>query len=130
MMKNRTNIVVFVLALMGVSFFAGIQACETHEAKPAQSERFEQIDNEHIHSWRSVIMPDQPLKLHRHKYPRQVTALTDGVLERTLENGEVISRHEWKAGESYWLDADPETQLHYCVNAGSEPLIVVVTEVK
>ncbi|WP_067520859.1 hypothetical protein [Endozoicomonas ascidiicola] len=129
-MKNRTIVSVFMLALVGVCALSSASACETKDGKPKQSQRFEQLNNNKVHTWRSVIVVDQPLKLHRHDYPRVVTALRDGTLKRTLVSGEVLSVHHWQAGESYWLDADPENELHYCVNAGNEPLEVVVTEIK
>ncbi len=105
-------------------------ACEQPLKSGIQSERFPQIDNKQVRTWRTIIAPNQPLKLHRHEYPRVVTVLRGGVLKSVTESGEILAVRHFKAGESYWLDADPPDQLHACVNLGLGVIEVVVTELK
>lgn len=36
----------------------------------------------------------------------------------------------WETGSAYWLDIDPEGELHGDVNKGSEPMEVIVVQLK
>jgi hypothetical protein len=81
-------------------------------------------------SWKSIIMPRQPLTMHRHDHGRALIALTDGQLKVVNSNGAVITTYDWKAGRAYWLDADPPGQLHADVNETSKPIEVIVVELK
>ncbi len=121
----------FYLFFLSVTVLQGSAlACEQPLKSRIQSERFSQINNDRVRTWRTIIAPDQPLKLHRHDYPRVVTVLRGGTLKSVLESGEVIAIRHWTVGESYWLDADPPGQLHACVNDGPGVIEVVVTELK
>ncbi len=91
--------------------------------------RVPQFENEHVKVWKSVIVPNQPLKMHRHDHPRAVIALKGGTLKVVKESGE--SRLErWETGNAYWLTADPPNELHGDVNEGDEPIEVIVIEIK
>ena len=95
-----------------------------------RTERIPQIDNAQVRTWRTVITPNQPLKLHRHDHPRVVTVLKGGTLNILSPSGELEATREWKAGESYWLDADPPHKTHFSINVGKEDIDVVITELK
>ncbi len=105
-------------------------ACEQSLKSGVQSERFPQINNDQVRTWRTIIAPNQPLKLHRHEYPRVVTVLRGGTLKSVAESGDLLAVRHWRAGESYWLDADPPNKLHACVNDGPGVIEIVVTELK
>ena len=45
-------------------FAAGVAAGAWQQ--PAQTRREPQFENEHVRVWKSIIMPNQPLALHRH----------------------------------------------------------------
>jgi hypothetical protein len=91
--------------------------------------RTPQLDNEHVEVWKSVIVPHQPLSMHRHDHPRVIVALRGGTLRVVAEDG---SGHEvtWETGRAYWLDADPLGELHGDVNEGAEPIEVIVVQLK
>ena len=36
----------------------------------------------------------------------------------------------WETGSAYWLDIDPEGELHGDVNRGDEPIEVIVVQLK
>lgn len=88
-----------------------------------------QLENEYVKVWRTVILPDQPLKLHRHDYERVVVGLKGGKLIIRQETGE--SRElDIETGKAYWLTDDPPDLLHADVNESDEPIEVMVIEVK
>lgn len=98
-------------------------------AQEAKTTRFPQFENEHVTVWRTVILPDQPLSMHRHEHPRSVVAIKGGTLTVVQESGE---REEvtWETGNAYWLEADEPGTRHGDVNEGDEPIVVVVVEMK
>lgn len=91
--------------------------------------RIPQFENEHVEVWKSIIMPDQPLTMHRHDNPRAIIALRGGTLTVTNDRGE---SHDmtWETGNAYWLDADAPGELHGDVNEGTEPVEVIVVQLK
>ena len=99
------------------------------EAEAVTTGRTPQFENEHVQVWKSVIAPDQPLEMHRHDNPRAIIALKGGTLTVVSDAGE---RREmtWETGRAYWLDADPPGELHGDVNEGSEPVEVIVVQLK
>ena len=41
----------------------------------SQTQRFPQFENEDVKVWKSVVMPNAPLTMHRHDHPRVIIAL-------------------------------------------------------
>lgn len=99
------------------------------EAADETTRRVPQFENEHVEVWKSVIVPNQPLEMHRHDNPRAIIALKGGTLTVTNDSGD---SHDmtWETGSAYWLDADPPGELHGDVNEGSEPIEVIVVQLK
>ncbi len=96
--------------------------------KPS-TQRELQFENEHVKVWKTTIMPDQPLKMHRHDCSRVVVGLKGGILSKIEETGERTER-TFEAGKAYWLTPDPVDKLHACVNETNEPIEVMVIELK
>ena len=91
--------------------------------------RIPQFENEYVEVWKSIIMPNQPLTMHRHDNPRAIISLTGGTLHVVNEAGG--SRElTWEPGSAYWLEADPLGELHGDVNQGPEPVEVIVVLLK
>ncbi len=91
--------------------------------------RTPQFENEHVVVWKSLIVPNQPLEMHRHDNPRAIIALRGGTLHVVNESGE--SREmTWETGNAYWLEADPPGELHGDVNPGPDPVEVIVVQLK
>ena len=100
---------------------------------PAQQEgttrRIPQLENEQVRVWKSIIVPKQPLTMHRHEHGRVIVALAGGQLRVVKESGG--SRvMDWETGKAYWLPADPPGDLHGDVNEGDKPIEVMVVEVR
>lgn len=100
------------------------------ENTPSQStHRVPQFENEHVKVWKTVIMPNQPLKMHRHDCKRVVVGLKGGSLTKIEETGE-ISELKFETGKAYWLEEDPPGTLHGDINESEDPIEVMVIEVK
>ncbi|MGH9337652.1 MAG: hypothetical protein ACRD21_28205 [Vicinamibacteria bacterium] len=95
-----------------------------------QSRREPQFENEHVKVWKSIILPNQPLRLHRHDHGRALIALKGGTLKVVDEAGKTVDTYEWEEGKAYWLDADPPEELHGDLNEGPETVEVIVVELQ
>ena len=109
--------------LLALSCFA----LQSEETESPQTHRVFQFENEHVRVWKTVIMPHQPLKLHRHDCARVVVGLKGGTLTKVEENGEVSPLH-FETGMAYWLAEDPPGTLHGDINESDEPIEVMVIE--
>lgn len=119
--------------LLGLIMFCAISLnsylnCEEAPANVATHRVF-QFENEHVRVWKTVIMPDQPLKMHRHNCSRLVVGLKGGSLSKIEDTGE-ISELNFETGKAYWLTEDPPGTLHGDINYSKEPIEVMVIEIK
>ena len=91
----------FVLALTGLAFAAGFAVAETM----TQTGREPQFDNSEVKVWKSLVLPNNPLPLHRHEHPRVIIALRGGAMKILEESGQ-SEMHEWQTGKAYWPPAN------------------------
>ncbi len=99
--------------------------------QPAATTRREpQFENSEVRVWKSIIMPNQPLTLHRHDHGRTIVALKGGTLDVVDAKGATTTKMTWESGKAYWLDADPAGTQHGDMNKGKEPIEVIVVELK
>lgn len=115
----------FFLLLALIIFLNESSAKEQMEG----THRVFQFENEHVRVWRTVIMPRQPLKMHRHDCSRVVVGLKGGTLTKIEETGE-SSPLVFETGKGYWLTEDPPGELHADINESDEPIEVMIIEVK
>ena len=111
-------------------FTAGAAVTWAQQQRQAASRREPQFENAHVSVWKSIIVPKQPLTLHRHDHGRALVALTDGRLKVVDGNGKVINTYDLKAGRAIWLGVDPPGQLHADVNDGPGTVEVIVVQLK
>ncbi len=116
-----------VLAACAASFGAGALWAQQPQGGTRREPQFE---NEHVKVWKSIIMPKQPLSLHRHDHGRALIALTDGQLKVVGRDGTTLDTYNWEKGKAYWLGVDPPGQQHGDVNDTSAPIEVIVVELK
>jgi beta-alanine degradation protein BauB len=95
----------------------------------AQTQRFPQFENEDVKVWKSVVLPNQPLTMHRHDHPRVIIALKGGTMKIVDQSG-AEEQHVWETGKAYWLPANPPNTKHADVNAGNQPIEVMVVELE
>lgn len=111
-----------------LSFVAGAGAMWAQQ-QPG-SRREPQFENAQVTVWKSIVMPKQPLTLHRHEHGRVLVALTDGQLKVVDSSGKTLDTYNLKAGKALWLGVDPPGQMHADVNPGTKPVEVVVVQLK
>ena len=96
----------------------------------AQTRREPQFDNEHVSVWKSIILPNQPLALHRHDLGRTIVALKGGTLDVVDAAGKTMKQMTWESGKAYWLGPDSAGEQHGDMNRGKEPIEVIVVQMK
>lgn len=108
-----------------------ICCCMLHgeDVLPLETHRILQVENEHVKVWKTIIMPYQPLKMHRHDSPRVVVGLKGGILTKIEQTGE-LSKLCFESGKAYWLEKDLPGTLHADINESEEPIEVMVIEFK
>ena len=78
--------------------------------------------------WHSRILP--LLSLHRHDHGRTIVALKGGTLDVVDGSGATKEKMTWESGKAYWLGADAPNTQHGDLNKGTEPIEVIVVELK
>ena len=121
--------VLSAVALIGV-FAAGAALGGWQQAQTSASRREPQFENEHVRVWKTIIMPNQPLALHRHEFGRTIVALKGGALDVVDGQSKTMKTMVWETGKAYWLDKDPAGEMHGDMNRGKEPMEVIVVEMK
>jgi beta-alanine degradation protein BauB len=113
-----------------VAVFAAGVAVGAWQQAASGTRREPQFENEHVAVWKSIIMPNQPLALHRHDLGRTIVALKGGTLDVVDGKGQTLQKMTWETGKAYWLGADPPGQQHGDMNRGKEPIEVIVVQMK
>ena len=114
-----------VLVLTGIVFGAGFAVAET----VMQTGREPQFQNSEVKVWKSIVLPHNPLPLHRHEHPRVIIALTGGTMQIVEDNGS-SETHDWQTGKAYWLPSNAPGTRHQDVNVGDKPIEVMVVELQ
>jgi hypothetical protein len=114
-----------VLSLLtAAGFAAGLAVAQT-----AQTGREPQFENEEVKVWKSVVLPNSPLPMHRHDHPRVIIELTGGTMKIAEDTG-ASETHEWQTSKAYWLPANPPGTHHQDINVGDKPIEVMVVELQ
>lgn len=114
------GIVILVLAVSSAA--KGQQKEVTH--------RVPMFENDEVKVWKTIIVPNSPLSMHRHEHGRTIVALKGGTLTIQQDTGEK-TKVVWETGKAYWLDADPPgDKKHADVNETTEIIEVMVIENK
>ena len=112
-----------------LSFAAGAGAMWAQQ-KAQTSQREDQFENAYLKAWKTTVMPNQPISLHRHDHGRALVALTDGTLNIVDKSGKILKTIPLTAGKAMWLDKDPPGQMHADVNPGTKPLQVIIVQLQ
>ena len=115
--------------VLAIVFGAGV-AVGALQQQATGTRREPQFENEHVRVWKSIIMPNQPLALHRHDHGRTIVALKGGTLDVVDKSGKTMKQMTWETGKAYWLGVDPPGEEHGDMNRGKEPIEVIVVEMK
>lgn len=116
--------------VLGAVFSAGIVVGALQQQAAGVTRREPQFENDEVKVWKSIIMPNQPLSLHRHDHGRTIVALKGGTLDIVDKAGKTTKKEVWETGKAYWLGIDPPGQEHGDLNKGTQPIEVIVVELK
>ena len=122
-MKTKWIASVGVIATV---FAAGVAVGQ----QTAQSRREPQFENSEVMVWKSIVMPNQQLALHRHDHGRALISLNGGTLNVVDGSNKVMDTYKLEAGKAMWLDADKAGTQHADVNPGKAPVEVIVVQLK
>src|SRR5215469_2803708 len=75
------------------------------QSNERRTERIAQFENDDVKVWKSVVLPNAPLTMHRHEHPRVIIALRGGTMKIVEQNGPA-EPHVWESGKAYWLPAN------------------------
>jgi beta-alanine degradation protein BauB len=117
-------------AFAAAIFAAGAATGAALQQQASQTRREPQFENEHVRVWKSIILPNQPLAVHRHEHGRTIVALKGGTLDVVDANGQTKTKMTWESGKAYWLGADPPGEQHGDLNKGTDPMEVIVVEMR
>lgn len=109
---------------------AATAAAAVQQTSATQTRREPQFENSDVRVWKSIIMPNQPLALHRHEFGRTIVALKGGTLDVVDGNGKTMRQMVWETGKAYWLDKDPAGEMHGDLNRSAQPIEVMVIEMR
>jgi uncharacterized RmlC-like cupin family protein len=96
---------------------------------PAAAQRTPQFENEDVAVWKTVVPPNAPLTMHTHQHPRVIIPLVGGTMKVVYEDG-ASETHDWQSGKAYWLPSSEGKKRHADANTGSNPIEVMVVEMK
>ncbi|HWA34200.1 MAG TPA: hypothetical protein VG737_08730 [Cyclobacteriaceae bacterium] len=103
---------------------------DLHAQNTNVTHRIPMFENDDVKVWKTVIVPNSPLSMHRHEHGRTIVVLKGGTLTIQQDTGEK-KKVEWETGKAYWLDADPPgNKKHADVNETNETIEVMVVENK
>lgn len=112
-----------------VGMVLGAAGAIRSQQSAAGTQRIVQFENDDVKVWRSIVVPNAPLTMHRHEHGRVIIPLRGGTMKIVEQSGASES-HVWEAGKAYWLPANAPGTMHADVNAGDQPMEVMVVELK
>ena len=112
--------------VLGVLLGAGIVRSQQ---SAAGTQRIVQFENDDVKVWKSIVVPNAPLTMHRHEHGRVIIALKGGTMKIVEQSG-ASEAHVWDTGKAYWLPSNAPGAMHADVNAGDQPIEVMVVELK
>jgi beta-alanine degradation protein BauB len=124
-MRSKWVLAGIVAVVCALSVAAAPQAQQA-----SQTRREPQFENDDVRVWKSIIMPNQPLSLHRHDHGRTIVVLKGGALDIVDGSGKTMKTLTWETGKAYWLGVDPPGEQHGDLNRGTAPIEVIVVEMR
>ena len=117
---------------IGLSFIVGLllgAGVMRSQQSAAGTQRIVQFENDDVKVWKSIVVPHAPLTMHRHEHGRVIIALKGGTMKIVEQSG-ASEAHVWETGKAYWLPKNAPGTMHADVNAGDQPIEVMVVELK
>ena len=84
-MKTHVNRTLAVTLSAGVMLGAGVVLAAQQAVTTTR--RVPQFENGDVKVWKSVVLPNAPLTMHRHEHPRVIIALSGGTMKIVDQTG-------------------------------------------
>src|SRR5580692_6783699 len=127
--KQETPMNRFLLRASALGAMVLTAFCAGSSQQGNQTQRYPQFENDEVRVWKSAVMPNTPLAMHRHEHGRVIIALAGGTIN-IVERGGGEEKHVWETGKAYWLPKNAPVETHSEVHAGDKPIEVMVVEIK
>lgn len=115
---------------IGIAFVLGLLVgVGVMRSQQSGTQRIAQFENDDVKVWRSIVIPNAPLTMHRHEHGRVIIPLRGGTMKIVEQSG-ASEAHVWDTGKAYWLPANAPGTMHADVDAGDQPIEVMVVELK
>ena len=88
-----------------------------------------QFENEKVHVARAKIMPYEVVGLHRDAYTQVVIALQGGTITR-LEADGTTTDVNFPTATAVFTEVDPPNEFHNSVNNTSDPIELIIIQLK
>lgn len=88
-----------------------------------------QVENERVLVAKVKIMGHEELPAHRDAYPQVVVALKGGTITRLEADGNKTDV-SFPTGIAVFREPDPENELHKSFNPSSEPVELIIVQLK
>lgn len=88
-----------------------------------------QLENDQVCVARVKIMPNEEIGLHRDAFRQVVIALKGGTITRNEANG-TTTDVKFPTGVAVFRGIDPSDEPHTSVNKGSEPVELMIVQLK
>lgn len=88
-----------------------------------------QLDNDQVTVARIKVLPHEEIGLHRDALPQVVVAIKGGTITRLEADGKV-NDVQFPTGVAVFRTPDPEGQLHRSVNKSSDPVELIIIQLK
>lgn len=88
-----------------------------------------QIDNDYVTVGKATIQPHEEIGLHRDALPQIVVALKGGTITRLEADGRK-TKVQFPTGKAVFRPTDPVGELHKSVNDSSEPVELIIIQIK
>jgi hypothetical protein len=112
-----------------VGVILGATGAMRSQQSAAGTQRVVQFENDEVKVWKSIVVPNAPLTMHRHEHGRVIIPLRGGTMKIVEQTGG-SEAHVWETGKAYWLPRNAPNTMHADVNAGDQPIEVMVIELK
>jgi hypothetical protein len=112
-----------------VGVILGATGAMRSQQSAAGTQRVVQFENDDVKVWKSIVVPNAPLTMHRHEHGRVIIPLRGGTMKIVEQSGG-SEAHVWETGKAYWLPKNTPNTMHADVNAGDQPIEVMVAELK
>jgi hypothetical protein len=112
-----------------VGVLLGAAGAMRSQQSAAETQRIVQFENDDVKVWKSIVVPNAPLTMHRHEHGRVIIPLRGGTMKIVEQSGG-SEAHVWETGKAYWLPKNAPNTMHADVNAGDQPIEVMVVELK